>query len=51
VADAEDAASDGDAPTALRYLKSAGTWTLGIADKIGVSLATEVLKKAMLPGS
>ena len=50
VADAEEAASRRDEPAALRYLKSAGTWTLGIAEKIGVSLATEALKKAMIPG-
>jgi hypothetical protein len=50
VADAEEAASKHDEPAALRYLKSAGTWTLGIAEKVGVSLATEVLKKSMIPG-
>ncbi len=50
VADAKEAATRGDGPAALRYLKSAGTWTLGIAEKIGVSLATEALKKAMIPG-
>jgi hypothetical protein len=50
VADAEDAASRRDGPAAVRYLKSAGTWTLGIAEKIGVSLATEAIKKAMIPG-
>jgi uncharacterized protein YjbI with pentapeptide repeats len=47
VADAEEAAAKGDGPAALRYLKSAGEWTLGIAEKIGVAVATEALKKAM----
>jgi hypothetical protein len=47
VADAEEAAAKGDGPAALRYLKSAGEWTLGIAEKIGVAVATEALKKTM----
>jgi hypothetical protein len=47
VADAEEAAARGDGPAALQYLKSAGKWTLGIAEKIGVAIATEALKKAM----
>ena len=47
VADAEEAAIKGNGPAALRYLKSAGTWALGIAEKIGVNVATEALKRAM----
>jgi hypothetical protein len=47
VADAEEAATRGDGPAALRYLKSAGEWTLGVAEKIGVALAVEALKRAM----
>src|SRR3954447_24891057 len=47
VADAEDAAIRGDGPAVLQYLKSAGEWTLGIAEKIGVNLAVEALKRAM----
>jgi hypothetical protein len=47
VADAEEAAAKGDGPAALRYLKGAGTWALGVAEKIGVALVTEALKKAM----
>ena len=47
VADAEEAATKGDGPAALQYLKSAGKWTLGIAEKIGVDLAVEALKKEM----
>jgi hypothetical protein len=47
VADAEEAASKGDEPAALRYLKSAGEWTLGIAKDIGVKLAAEALSKTV----
>jgi hypothetical protein len=47
VADAEEAAAGGDGPAALRHLKSAGKWALGIAEKIGVAAATEALKRAM----
>ena len=47
VADAEDAATKGDSSGALRYLKPAGTWALEIAEKIGVPLAIEVLKKTI----
>jgi uncharacterized protein YjbI with pentapeptide repeats len=47
VADAEEAAVKGDGPAALRYLKSAGEWARGIAEKIGVAVVTEALKKAM----
>jgi hypothetical protein len=47
VAGAEKAAAKGDGSAALQYLKSAGEWTLGIAEKIGVDLAVEALKRAM----
>jgi hypothetical protein len=47
VADAEEAAAKGDSPAALRCLKAAGTWTLGIAEKIGMPVAIEALKRAM----
>jgi hypothetical protein len=47
VADAEEAAAKGDGPAALQYLKSAGEWTFGIAEKIGVGVAVEALKRAM----
>jgi hypothetical protein len=50
VADGEAAATKGDGPAVLKYLKGAGTWGLKIAEEIGVSLATETLKKAMIPG-
>jgi hypothetical protein len=47
VADAEEAALKGDGSAALQYLRSAGKWTLGIAEKISVPLAVEVLKRAI----
>jgi hypothetical protein len=47
VADAEEAAAKGDGPTALRYLKAAGTWTFGVAEKIGVAIAAAAIKRAM----
>ncbi|MDO9714220.1 pentapeptide repeat-containing protein [Paracraurococcus lichenis] len=47
VADAEEAAAKGDGQAALGYLKSAGKWALGVAEKIGVAVATEALKRAM----
>jgi hypothetical protein len=50
IAAAEEAATKGDGQAALQYLKSAGGWTLKVAEKIGVSIATEALKKAMWPG-
>jgi uncharacterized protein YjbI with pentapeptide repeats len=45
VADAEEAAAKGDDSAALRYLKGAGTWAVGIAEKIGVGVAIEALKR------
>jgi hypothetical protein len=47
VAAAEKAATKGDEPAALRYLKVAGQWTLGVAEKLGVAVATEAIKRAM----
>jgi hypothetical protein len=47
VADAEEAAINGDGPTTLQHLKAAGKWALGIAEKIGVTVATEAIKRAM----
>jgi uncharacterized protein YjbI with pentapeptide repeats len=47
VADAEEAASKGDGPTALRHLKAAGQWTLGVAQQIGVPVAIEAIKRAI----
>jgi uncharacterized protein YjbI with pentapeptide repeats len=47
VAAAGKAAGQGDDRTMLRHLKAAGTWTLGIAEKIGVAVAAEAIKRAM----
>ena len=47
VAAAEKAAKQGDEAGALRHLKAAGTWTFGIAEKIGVPLAVDALKRAL----
>ena len=47
VADAEEAAAKGDGPGALQHLKSAGRWALGVAEKIGVSVAAKAIEKAM----
>jgi uncharacterized protein YjbI with pentapeptide repeats len=47
VAAAEKAADQGDGPTALRHLKAAGKWTLGVAEKIGVTLAAKAIESAM----
>jgi hypothetical protein len=47
VADAEEAATKGDGSAALGYLKTAGKWTLGIAEKIGVAVAAEAIKRTM----
>jgi hypothetical protein len=47
----EEATAKGDGLTVLRHLKAAGQWTLGIAEKIGVGLAVEASKRAMLGGS
>jgi hypothetical protein len=47
VADAEEVAGKGDGPAALRYLKGAGKWTLGVAEKIGVAVAVDAIKRAM----
>ena len=51
VAAAEQAASKGDGPKALEYLKNAGKWALDIASKIGVELATATLKTAFGSGT
>jgi hypothetical protein len=47
VAAAGKAAGQGDGPAALRHLKTASKWTLGVAEKIGVAVAVEAIKKAM----
>jgi hypothetical protein len=47
VAKARKAADQGDDRTALRHLRTASTWTLGVAEKIGVPLAVEAMKRIM----
>jgi hypothetical protein len=49
VAAAEKAADRNDGPTALQHLKTAGQWTLGVAQQIGVPVAIEALKQAFKP--
>ena len=47
VAAAEKATTRGEAATALQYLKTAGRWSLGIAEKIGTGVAVIALKAAL----
>jgi len=47
VAAAQKAASEGDGPKALEYLKQAGQWTLGVAEKIGVGVAVAAMKSSL----
>jgi hypothetical protein len=47
VAAAEQSARQNDGPKAIGYLKTAGKWALGIAEKIGVDLATDALKATL----
>lgn len=47
VAAAEQEAKKGNGPKALEYLKSAGKWTLELAEKIGVGVATAAIKGAL----
>lgn len=46
VSAAEDAARSGDETTVVEKLKAAGTWALDVATKIGVTVASEAIKKA-----
>jgi len=46
VGQAELAARSGDGPSAMRHLRSAGKWALGVATGIGVALAASVIKAA-----
>jgi hypothetical protein len=48
VARAEDAATEKKGPAALGYLRTVGKWTCDIAEKIGVDLAVEAIKKAAM---
>jgi hypothetical protein len=47
VAAAEQAAKSGNGPKALEFLKSAGKWSLDVAQKIGIGLATAAIKSAL----
>jgi hypothetical protein len=44
---AEEAARKADGPSVLRHLKSAGNWALDVATKIGVGLASDLIKKSI----
>ena len=47
IAAAEQAANAGDKQGVLRHLKNAGKWAADIASKIGVNVASELIKKSM----
>jgi len=47
IANAESAIKKGDLGTLSQHLKSAGTWALDVATKIGVDVACDALKRAV----
>lgn len=47
IAQAETAATVQDGPGAFGHLRSAGKWALGVAEKIGVGVATSAIKAAL----
>ena len=47
IAAAEESARQNDGPKVVEYLKAGGKWALGIAEKIGVGVATLALKAAL----
>jgi hypothetical protein len=47
VAQAEVAAKKGEGSTVIEHLKKAGKWALGIAEKIGTTIAAEAIKHAL----
>ncbi len=47
IAKAEQAAKNNDTSKVNDYLKSAGSWALGIAKEIGVPIAAEAIKNAL----
>jgi hypothetical protein len=47
VAAAEECARRKDGPKVVEYLKTAGRWALGVAEKIGVSVASEAIKGSL----
>ena len=47
IADAEIEANKGNESKTLEYLSKTGKWSLGIAEKIGVGVATAVIKSTL----
>ena len=47
VAAAAESAARGEGPKVLEYLKAGGRWTLSLAEKIGVGLATAAIKSSL----
>ena len=47
IASAENSAREGNGPKTFEYLSKTGKWALDVATKIGVPVATEVLKKVI----
>ncbi len=47
VGDAAEAAKQGNGSEVLDHLKKAGKWALDVATKIGVSIASDALKKSL----
>lgn len=47
VASAEVAAKNSEGPAVLRHLSKAGTWVLGVAEKIGTAIAVDAIKAAL----
>lgn len=47
VAKAEKSLSKNDIPSTLKHLKAAGNWALDTAQKIGVPIAVEFIKRAL----
>jgi hypothetical protein len=47
IQNAETSIRKGDSNTALQHLKSAGSWALERADKIGLELASSAIKSAL----
>ncbi len=43
---AEDAAKNGDESRVIETLKTVGAWTLGVAEKVGVTVAVAAIKSA-----
>jgi hypothetical protein len=47
IAKAEQAAKEGQPSAVVQHLKSAGSWALDVATKIGTSVAVEAIKRSM----